>query len=107
MDRQKRDWAETIRLCRGGHRVFIERVTRRVAVADNSGRTPEETEDGTLWVDTDKPLEYTPLESSIIRIPFSNGFSTGEDLLGAVRLMKITGQHLKIGRHLYRLVEVA
>ena len=106
MDRQKRDWAETIRLCRGGHRVFIERVTRRIAVADNSGRTPEETEDGTLWVDTDKPLEYTPLAFSI-RIPLLDGLSTGENLLGAIRLMRITGQHLKIGHHLYQLVEVA
>lgn len=48
-------WKYCKRLEPGGLRLFWEATTDRVAVADNSGRTPEETEDGVQWIDQDAP----------------------------------------------------
>jgi hypothetical protein len=42
-------WSYLYRL-ESGHRVFLAPDGRR-AVADNSGRTPEQTDNGTLWFD--------------------------------------------------------
>lgn len=39
---------------RDGHRVF--RREGRLAIADNSGPTPDATDDGVLWLDTEKPM---------------------------------------------------
>lgn len=43
-----------------GHRLFtcrLEDGTFRHAIADNSGRTPEDTEDGILWLDNKRHLD--------------------------------------------------
>lgn len=34
-----------------GHRYFIDRTNGRIAVADESGRTPDQTDDGVLYAD--------------------------------------------------------
>ena len=44
------EWDKVVRLERRGHRVFHEKTLNRWAFADNSGRTPEVTEDGVLWL---------------------------------------------------------
>ena len=36
-----------------GHRYFRDANTGRVAVADGSGATPDRTDDGVLWINTD------------------------------------------------------
>ena len=40
----------------GGHRVFIDRDSKRLAIADTSGGVPDRTEDGTLWLHSDKVI---------------------------------------------------
>jgi hypothetical protein len=39
-----------------GHRIFPDRHSERVAIADNSGLTPQNTDDGILWLDFKRPL---------------------------------------------------
>jgi hypothetical protein len=34
-----------------GHRMFPEHNSQRIAIADNSGREPQDTDDGILWMD--------------------------------------------------------
>lgn len=36
---------------RGGHKYFRDEVTKMIALADNSGPTPDQTDDGVLWLD--------------------------------------------------------
>ena len=75
-----------------GHRYFREYLdgmeTGRIAVADNSGSTPPQTEDGVLYLDTNKDLELG-LGSSV-RIPLNrpdgNETATGECLEGAFQV---------------------
>lgn len=45
---------------KGGHRYFL--CTKgenegRIGVADESGPTPDQTDDGVLWLDTDRPVD--------------------------------------------------
>lgn len=53
-------WAHTLRLEKGGHRIFLEdredATPPRWAIADNSGPTPERTDDGILWLDFSRAL---------------------------------------------------
>lgn len=43
-----------------GHRMFFTDNMRKVAIADDSGRYPADTDDGVLWLDFDRPLELGP-----------------------------------------------
>lgn len=36
---------------RGGHKYFRDEISGRIGVADDSGSTPDRTEDGVLWLD--------------------------------------------------------
>lgn len=36
---------------RGGHKYFRDEFTGKIGVADNSGPTPDRTDDGVLWLD--------------------------------------------------------
>lgn len=36
---------------RGGHKYFRDEITKMIALADDSGSTPDRTEDGVLWLD--------------------------------------------------------
>ena len=49
------EWTESLRLP-DGHRVFRAGMGRRWAIADNSGDLPENTDDGILWLDLDRPI---------------------------------------------------
>ena len=46
-------WNTPIRLP-DGHRLFYQQD--RIAIADNSGRTPDQTSDGVMWLDRSRPL---------------------------------------------------
>lgn len=46
----KYNWTKLFSI-RGGHKYFRDEITKRIAVADNSGSTPDQTEDGVLWLD--------------------------------------------------------
>jgi hypothetical protein len=36
-----------------GHRLFIDKKTQRASIADESGSTPEDCDDGILWIDVE------------------------------------------------------
>lgn len=44
------NWTKLFRT-KGGHKYFRDEITGRIAVADDSGSTPDRTEDGVLWLD--------------------------------------------------------
>jgi hypothetical protein len=44
----------------GVHRVFTRPDSSSVYIADNSGQTPDQTEDGVLWLDMTQPLRVGP-----------------------------------------------
>jgi hypothetical protein len=56
MDRPVGKWAIVRGHVNGGHAVFRDEAGR-IAIADNSGRFPENTDDGILWVDTGHVIE--------------------------------------------------
>lgn len=43
----------------GGHKFFRETETGRIAVADNSGHYPHQTEDGVLYLDETRKIGFT------------------------------------------------
>ena len=45
--------------CFGAHRWFFEAKSHRVACADASGKTPDVTDDGVLWLNKDLPITIT------------------------------------------------
>jgi hypothetical protein len=54
------EWKLLGRPTKGGHRFFenIKRDgSRRIAIADESGVTPDRTDDGTLWLDMGVPMQ--------------------------------------------------
>lgn len=56
MNRNARKWILLFWCEPKGHRVFREVGSGRLAIADNSGNVPSETDDGVLWLNTDRPL---------------------------------------------------
>lgn len=65
-----------VRLEFRGHRLFLEDrgpfaapETCRWAIADNSGRTPELTEDGILWLDFTRCLRLALENTVVLSIP--------------------------------------
>jgi hypothetical protein len=44
-----RDWEFQFK-AKGGHSFFTDRESGRVAIADDSGPTPDTTDDGVLWL---------------------------------------------------------
>lgn len=46
----KYNWTKVFSV-RGGHKYFRDEVTKMIALADDSGSTPDRTEDGVLWLD--------------------------------------------------------
>lgn len=46
----KYKWTKVFSI-RGGHKYFRDEISKRIGVADNSGSTPDQTEDGVLWLD--------------------------------------------------------
>jgi hypothetical protein len=58
-----------------GHRLFPVKGTpfKHVAIADNSGREPQNTEDGVLWIDRKYPLMITYNEGrEVFSIPLTS-----------------------------------
>lgn len=53
MERSLYKWRR-VKGFKGGHRIFVDENTGRMAVADDSGRVPDQTEDGVLWL-PDRP----------------------------------------------------
>lgn len=56
-----------------GHRYFYCRRTFDIAVADESGEGPEDTDDGRLYLDTSRPIVNDPESQSCWYIPLKRG----------------------------------
>lgn len=41
----------------GNHKWFLDENTGRLAVADYSGHLPDQTDDGVMWLDTERPIQ--------------------------------------------------
>ena len=64
-----RDWHFIAKLEQGGHRLFaIGSKGGRVAIADNSGRTPDDTDDGALFLDPDREMEVKLTDSGRVYV---------------------------------------
>lgn len=60
----------------GGHRLFTKReapFTGKVYVADESGQTPDLTDDGLLWLDLSRPLLVQGVGASVPVLSFDAG----------------------------------
>jgi hypothetical protein len=42
------------------HSYWVDRISGRIAIKDESGDYPDKTDDGVLWLDRDRPLVYDP-----------------------------------------------
>ena len=71
MGTSRHDWALYF-MAPQGHRYFYCRNTYDLAVADDSGETPDKTEDGVLYLDTDRPIVNDP-EDGVWYIPLKRG----------------------------------
>ena len=71
MDKYK--WG-TVTMLPDGHRLFPkDDDPASIAIADNSGREPQDTDDGVLWLDFNSDLEITKDEGrAIFLIPLVN-----------------------------------
>lgn len=59
----------TVEMLPDGHRQFYTDDPKRVAVADDSGREPQDCDDGILWYDFSRPLTITRSEVEVFSIP--------------------------------------
>lgn len=98
---------------RNCHKLFLDMTNNRFAIADDSGRTPDQTEDGVMWVDESQDMTLGALGDSIyvnllVRKPDGKTMNAITDISTAMYLrdktdMAILLQH---GDETYRLVEV-
>jgi len=101
------EWELVVRCPRRGHKFFRHLPTGRLAVADYSGYTPDQTEDGILWVDGDRSatayLDY-------VRIPVVSERSgqklwVFDPVAEAVGLARVLGLELEAGEDLGKLLD--
>jgi len=52
----KHQWTLLRKVARG-HKFYRDEVSGKMAVADYSGRFPHETDDGTLWLKLERPIQ--------------------------------------------------
>lgn len=75
-----------------GHKYFLDKLSGRCAVADGSGYFPNETDDGVLWINTEKPITLDLYkDQAFIYVPVKNvdnkDFSTGATVSEASKLI--------------------
>lgn len=105
-----------------GMRFFSDsRAPGRIAVADNSGPTPDQTDDGVLYVDPSRPMEpyvshksyavsYYAVSFGVVN-PQGDKFGCDCSLDGAIFLltdamMVAAGLTCKVDTHLYKLMQL-
>lgn len=107
MPKPNSEWELITRCPRRGHKFFRHLPSGRIAVADYSGYTPDQTEDGILWLDHSRPATaYLDMVSVPV---FSE--RTGERLwtcdpvAGMVGIARQLGLELVAGDGLAELLE--
>jgi len=84
-----------------GHKLFLHKQTRMIAIADYSGLYPHETDDGVLWVDYSKSIEEIKGRDSF-KIPLIEIEDDGSirecvtisDERTATKIQEVTGQKI-------------
>jgi hypothetical protein len=73
------------RVEKNGHRIFWDKKTSQYAIADNSGHTPDRTDDGILFIDTNRITErgLTLDREGSVTVPLLK--ETGDQVYTAVR----------------------
>lgn len=78
-----------------GHRYFRDESSLRIAVADDSGSTPDRTEDGILWLDMDRAIRLSSMISGSIPVKSENELRpasyTGEYVKDCLRVARTFG----------------
>lgn len=101
------EWELIVRCPRRGHKFFRHLPSGRIAVADYSGYTPDQTEDGVLWLDHSRPVTAY---LDAVRVPVVSE-RTGERLwcsdpvAGMVGIARMLGLELMAGGELAELLE--
>lgn len=90
MKNNKYEWE--LLFSNSGHKYFLDKFSGKYAVADGSGYFPNETDDGILWLDTEKPLTLDLYNGSpVISVPVKNidnkDFYTGASVSEALNLI--------------------
>jgi hypothetical protein len=72
-----------------GHKYFLDKLSGKYAVADGSGYFPNETDDGVLWLDLQKPLTLDLWNGTFISVsvPLEADVSTGATVREASKLI--------------------
>ncbi len=88
-------WVLVLRI-RGGHRYFREEGTGRIAVADDSGATPDRTEDGILYLDTGRPIRLGEQADIRLLSPDGRRYSTVESAAHGVLVAAHLGLEIEV-----------
>lgn len=82
----KGQWILELHPSRQGHRYFFDFASdqdsatlplkHRIAIADASGRFPDETDDGVLYLDRRRPIRFNEVDLAIIPLLYQDGRET-------------------------------
>lgn len=80
----------------GGHRYFRDEATFAIAIADRSGRYPDQTDDGVLWLDTRKDIVIDKMRHIFIPLRTPNGseVTTPASVLEALEVARHFGMNI-------------
>jgi hypothetical protein len=87
MEKTEYKWVKLLGF-KAGMRYFRDALTEKVAAADNSGKYPDQTDDGVLWLDLDQAvtIELGSREYSRVTVPVKSergngrGYYVGEEI---------------------------
>lgn len=89
----------------GGHRIFREERNGRYSVCDGSGRYPHLTDDGVLWIDTNRPVTCTTTAKPMWGLPVitEDGTNKGTVVPEAEARWAIEklGMHIMVGGSIF------
>ena len=91
------EWRKILQF-KGGHRYFRDR-RNRVAIADDSGATPDDTDDGVLYLDRDRPVVI----GQSCSIPLVGDFSTPASANEAISVAALFGMKIRTGEATFRV----
>lgn len=98
-------WAFLFQLS-GGHRYFRDRVNGKVAVADNSGNFPDETENGVLYISQNSPVRIGREATITVTDTDGNVASVIECAENGIKLAALLDMRVNAHGVNYQLVQV-
>lgn len=98
-----------------GHSLWLDRVSNRYAIRDMSGDTPDDTDDGPLWVDYSRPISIfcddldrgIRMSVPVIRERNSSQVNViygGNDIKSWVTLLETTGRKAEMTSQIETIV---